>query len=94
MFHATDLENLHVSTRDSLTVRDVIAEWLIDHDVPTRGHRNALLNAGITEIGVGTSSATIIDKKGQEVTVKITGMNFYGIRVFSTGELMENPPTR
>jgi hypothetical protein len=94
MFHATDLENLSASTADSVTVRDVIAGWLIDHGVDTKGHRNALLNAGITEIGVGTSTATIMDKTGREVTVKITGMNFYGIRDFSTGELIENPPTK
>jgi hypothetical protein len=94
MLHATDLENLHASTADSVTVRDVIAGWLIDHDVSTRGHRNALLNAGITEIGVGASTASFTDKTGRDVTVKITGMNFYGIRDFSTGELLEKPPTR
>lgn len=94
MFHATDLENLHVTTHDSLTVRDVIAGWLIDHGVPDKGHRNALLNAGITEIGVGTSTATIVDKNDREVTVKITGMNFYGIYDFSKGKLIKDPPTK
>jgi hypothetical protein len=94
MLHATDLENLSASTAESVTVRDVVAGWLIDHGVDTKGHRNALLNAGITEIGVGTSTARILDNTGKEVTVKITGMNFYGIRDFSSGELIENPPTR
>lgn len=94
MFHATDRENLHASTGDSVTVRDVVAGWLIDHDVETKGHRNALLNTGITEIGVGTSTAAIVDKTGQEVAVKITGMNFYGVGDFSTEKLIEKPPTR
>lgn len=94
MFYAIDLENLHVTTHDSLTVRDVIAGWLIDHGVPDKGHRNALLNAGITEIGVGTSTATIVDKNDREITVKITGMNFYGIYDFSKGKLIKDPPTK
>jgi|GEM_PF-6358003 len=94
MFHATDLENLHVSTGDSVTARDVIVGWLIDHGVETRGHRDALLNAGITEIGVGTSTATLMDTTGREVNVKITGMNFFGVHDFSAGKLMDNPPVR
>lgn len=93
-FHATDLENLHVSTHDSVTVRDVITGWLIDHGTDSRGHRNALLNIGITEIGVGTSTANIVDAAGRDVTVKLTGMNFYGVYDFSTDSLMENPPTK
>lgn len=90
----TDLENLHVTTSDSSTARDVIVGWLIDHGVPDKGHRNALLNAGITEIGVGTSTATIVDKNDREITVKITGMNFYGIYDFSKGKLIKDPPTK
>ncbi len=34
------------------TGKDIVMQWLIDHDFPDLDHRNTLLNGGYTEIGL------------------------------------------
>lgn len=88
---STDLENLSCDTREHATVRDVIVDWLIDHNVDGRGHRQALLSSQINMVGVGTSTAPINDRLGRKVIVKITGMNFYGLYDDKARRLVEKP---
>lgn len=92
--HRSDLENLSAFPSDSLTVRDVVVDWLIDDGVDGAGHRMALLNNFVTELGVGSTTATVMDKKGKPIEVKMTNLNFFGIKNTKTNTFMVNPPIR
>jgi hypothetical protein len=92
--HRSDLENLSAFPSDSLTVRDVLVDWLIDDGVDGAGHRHALLNNYVSEIGVGSATATVMDKSGQPIEVKMTNLNFFGIVNTKTNEFIQNPAVR